>query len=230
MKNIIRKISGAALAAAMSVLASCKDDLPYLSGNLVSLPDGVVRLYDYDNSLTAVDSTVSRGGRFTLRQPKALPDLAFVGFDEFPDMLIPVIFDGQNVYISGNLNYKDDITVSGTRANDELREYTASIRGTDIMARTIELELNATDPVADSTKYALMAAKRDSLRSSIAHSKSEFVRKNPSSLVSAMFLAMSLNDSMTYRQVDSLLARLDSTTVDNAFSRRMRARLEQSAN
>lgn len=250
MKNFLRKISGLSLPAAtaatartvsslsaivLSALAAlmlfsaCKDDKAYISGNLVSLPDGKVRLFSYKHTLSTIDSTVSREGRFTLEQPGMTPDLAFVGFEAFPDLLVPVILDGKMVYISGNLNYKDDITVSGTAANDDLRRYISSIRGIDIMARTIEQELETTEPAEDSVKYMMLVGKRDSLRHAIALSRSDFVNNNPSSIVSAMFLSMSLNDSMNRRQVDSLINRLDSTIVDNAFSRSMRKRLEQLA-
>lgn len=230
MKNLCGNIISVVLASAVLVLSACKDDKAYISGNLVSLPDGKICLYGYDGTLTAIDSTTSHGGRFKLTQPRTLPDLAFVGFESFPDLLVPVLLDGENVYISGNLNYKDNITVSGTKANDELRSYISSIRNTDIMARAIELELDTMEPAEDSAKYARMEAMRDSLRGSIARSRSEFVRRNPSSLVSAMFLDMSFNDSMNRRQVDSLINRLDSTIVDNAFLRRLRLRLEHTEN
>ena len=210
----------------MLMFSACRDEKSYISGNLVSLPDGKVCLYGYDGTLTAIDSTNSHGGRFTLTQPQTLPDLAFVGFESLPDLLVPVLLDGSKIYISGNLNYKDDITVSGTKANDELRDYTLSIRNTDIMARAIELELDTMEPTEDSVKYARMKAKRDSLRNAIARSRSEFVLCNPSSLVSAMFLDMSFNDSMNRRQIDSLINSLDSTIVDNAFLQRLRLRLE----
>ncbi len=230
MKNLFKHITIAGLTSAMLMFSACRDVKSYISGNLVSLPDGKVCLYGYDGTLTAMDSTTSHNGRFTLTQPQALPDLAFVGFESLPDLLVPVLLDGSRVYISGNLNYKDDITVSGTKANDELREYTLSIRNTDIMARAIEIELDTMDPTEDSVRYAQMKAKRDSLRNSIARSRSEFVRRNPSSLVSAMFLDMSFNDSMTRQQVDSLINCLDSTTVDNAFLQRLRFRLEHVEN
>lgn len=230
MKNILGYIAGAVLSAAMVTLVSCRDDNAYISGNLVSLPDGEVRLYDFHDRLTAIDSTMSRDGRFAIRQPKTLPDLAFIGFEVFPDLLIPVILDGKQVYISGNLNYKDDITVSGTKANDDLRRYIASIRNIDIMVRAIELELDNIDIATDSVKYATMTHKRDSLRRLIDRSRAEFVSQNPSSIVSAMFLNMSMTDSMDYGQVRSLINRLDSTITDNAFSRRMQQRLEQLSN
>lgn len=230
MKKIYSHIIRMLLAPALLAFPACSDDKPCISGNLVSLPDGKVCLYGYDGTLTAIDSAASHGGRFKLRQPRTLPDLAFVGFEAFPDLLIPVLLDGEEVYISGNLNYKDDITVSGTRANDELRRYISSIRNTDIMARAIELELDTMEPAEDSAGYARMAAKRDSLRGSIARSRSEFVRRNPSSLVSAMFLDMSFNDTMNRRQVDSLISHLDSAIVDNAFLHRLRLRLEHIEN
>lgn len=211
-------------------LVSCREEKTYIRGNLVSLPDGVVYLYGYSNMMSVLDSTISRDGRFKIPQPGGLPDLAFVGFQAIPELFVPVILDGNEVYISGNLNYKDDITVSGTKANDELRKYMASIRGNDIMARAIEIELEDITIAEDSARFAQMSRKHDSLRNAIERSRAEFVSRNPSSLVSAMFLSMSLDDSMNSSQIDSLINRLDSTMVDNAFLRSMQERQRQIAN
>lgn len=233
MRKIHRYIYILAIALSAAATVSCKSDKAHITGNIVSLPDGRVRLYTYGNRLVQVDSTVSNNGRFVLEQPEMLPDIVFVGFEAFPDFRIPAILDGEEIFISGNLNYKDDITVSGTTANDELHNYIESIRKYDIMARAIELALEDweyTGDRDDSLQYKRLAVRRDALRRSIESSRAEFVNQNPSSLVSAMFLNISLNDSMTLYQVDSLAGKLDSTMVDNAFSRRLHERAAELSN
>lgn len=225
-----RKINFLASLALLLATVSCGGERPTISGNLVSLDDGYLWLCTYDGAFNKIDSTLSHGGRFAFEQPDILPGIVFVNPQSLPDLYIPVLVEGRDVYISGNLNYRDDIRVSGTESNDLLRAYIRSIRDYDIMAQTIGLEigqLQASGDPADSSKYKRLVSKRDNLRKRMAESRAAFVRQHPSSLVSAMFLYLSLNDTMNYRQVDSLIGQLDSTIVDNTFSRRLRMRLDE---
>ena len=230
MGTIFNKIEIPILLFLLFSAASCKHDRALITGNLVSLDDGYVSLYTYEGGFTKIDSTFSHNGRFSFEQPDILPDVVFVNPESLPEFYIPVVIEGRDVYISGNLNYRDDIQVSGTEDNDLLRDYFLSIHKHDVMMQTLDLELQdllEKEGPVDSLQYRRVKAKQDEIRQEMDESRIEFVRDHPSSIVSAMFLELSLTDSMNYRQVDSLLQQLDSTLVDNAFSQRLRRRLEE---
>lgn len=234
MVPLLRKIVLFTLLACMPVIFSCNRKQPRITGNLTGLADSWVWLYSYeDDAMVKTDSSFSSEGRFSIRQPKALPDIAFVNFEVMPDLFVPVFTDAKDVYISGNLTYKDDIRVSGTLENDRFQNYLKSIRNDDIMARTIdrqitEWEMDSTQ--MDSSGYRKLLRKREGLLRKIARSREDFVKENPSSVVSAMFLNITLNESMGLAQVDSLISRLDSTIVDNAFSNRLMMRRKKLSN
>lgn len=236
-----------AILITLAALASCAEKKHVITGNLVSLPDGSVWLYEYDNSMKLSDSTYSYDGRFSMPQPGILPDIVFLRFESYPGFYLPVILDGGDVFISGNFNYKEDIKVTGTETNDALREYASSIRNYRVMIKAIDMELDGMLPdtlrgnvpagyvptldEADSTAYAGLSAKRDSLRKLIRESRKNYVDENPGDLLSAMLVSISTNDSMSRHQMDSVFSRIDTATMKpNAFVRRMEERREKLAN
>lgn len=209
----------------LSAFFSCREEPKHIHGDIVNLPDGTVYLRVWEGTLRTVDSTQSNGGRFSFLLPDVLPDIFYVQFEDFPDYFIPLIVDGEEVGIGGDLNYPDDIKVSGTAPNDALWGYRESVRRYEVMLRAIDcqLELYRSESM-DSVAYRELLVKEDSLKRIMSGLRRDFVRAHRGSIVSAFLALSSLSDSSTRAQIDSLIGELDPTMADNAFLRRLHRR------
>lgn len=215
------------LAAALSLFVNCDKERHYIHGNIPNLPDGEVWLRTRD--MAAVDSARSEGGRFTIEVPDVLPDMLLLQFGQAPGFTLPVIVDGGSVSVGGNFNYPENITVSGSRANELFYAYRNEVDRYHIMIAAINLELDAyadSTAVADSARYETFYIKRDSIWSIVNGLRGAFIDAHPGSIVSAMFAAEALSDTLSAPLADSLLGRLDPAMPDNAFLRQIREKLK----
>ena len=202
---------------------SCSKEPVHIHGNISRLPNGMVYLRAYEGVMRTIDSTASTEGRFTFLLPEIVPNILYLQFENYPDFYIPIMIDGGEVSVSGNFSYHDDIQVSGTASNDALWKYRESVRKYDIMIQAIDLQLGDSTAM-DSVERGQLFLKRDSLERIIANSKTNFVRHNRKSIVSAMFVSMELTDSTSDNTIDSLLNELDPDMPDNAFIQKLRRR------
>ncbi len=209
----------------VSAFFSCREEPKHIHGDIVNLPDGKVYLRVWEGTLRTVDSTRSKEGRFSFLLPDVLPDVFYIQFEGVPDYFIPLIVDGEEVGIGGDLNYPDDIKVSGTAPNDALWGYRESVRRYEVMLHAIDQQLGAYQKEEmDSLEYEKLLIKEDSLKQIMAGLRRDFIRSHRGSIVSAFLAVTSLPDSASRAQIDSLIGELDPTMADNAFLRRLHRR------
>ena len=202
---------------------SCHEEHAHIQGNISGLSDREVYLKVYEQSLRTIDSVPMIGGRFSFDMPPILPDMVYVCFSGYPDYFIPVILEGQDLYISGNFTYRDAMEVSGSPANEDFRRFREQVRWHEIQLRAIRMEmegLSASGP--DSLLYRTLSRQGDSIDAMVRTAEVRFVRENPASLLSAFLVARQLTDSTNRKTADSLLRQIDTTTVRNAFINRLR--------
>jgi hypothetical protein len=219
------------ITAISALLFACGEEPPSISGRITGLPDGEVYLNVWEGQLRTIDSVQTSAGLFTMPLPEIIPDVLYLRFAAFPDLYLPLIADGHNIFVSGNANYHDAIRVFGSEANNDLYEYRKSVRDYGIKLKTLELELSDyadSTAVTDSLALRTLQTKRDSIRRLIADSQNDFIRAKPGSIVAAMFAENALPDSASAKSVDSVLAIFDNTMPDNAFIRRLHRRRGQS--
>lgn len=200
-------------------------DKPTIKGDITGLPDCMVYMSVYENSLRVIDSTWSNEGQFKFMVPEILPDIVFINFQDNTEDYIPVMIEGESVEISGNYNYNDDIKVYGTPSNNKLEKYRQSVSQYRIMHEAIDIsisEYNDSMKVADSLGYATLQIKKDSVLTLIDSSEQNFIKENPSSIVSAMFVLRKIDYKDYTGSIDTLLEQLDTDKMpDNAFLRRI---------
>ena len=204
------------------MVSACRHEHYHIQGNIVGLTDRTVYLNVYEATIRKIDSTRMNQGRFVFDMPPILPDMVYISFADYPNYYIPLITEGSNIYVSGNLNYPNGVEVSGSPANEDFKRFKDQIGWYEVQLRTIELELAQRDPSSeDSTICQRLTYKRDSIAQLVASAQKRFVQANPASLASAFLVARQLTDSMDRHTADSLLRTLDSTMVRNAFVERL---------
>ena len=220
LTNLFVRVVVFSLAATLSV--SCGRRI-HIHAQIDNLPDGTVYMVRYDGTVETIDSTLSISGAFALRQPGTLPDIYYIWFPAVPGFFVPMAAEGVELRVSGNLDARDEIVVTGSPGNDAMTELRASLRPYDILSRAIAIDLHELDPQGpDSLAYRALTAKRDSIGQLTATTRRDFVRARPASIVSAMLAASALTDSTTRAQADSLIGELDPLMPDNAFLQRLR--------
>lgn len=222
MRRLYNYISSVALLA--TIICGCSAEPAHIYGNITGLEDGSVYLRSYEGGgMRTLDQVESVAGSFTFTMPPILPNILYLQFGDNISYFIPVIIEETDVSVSGNMNYYDEITVAGTAANDALGEHRNQVRRHDILLRTIEQQLDATDSIS-AENHVMLTTKRDSLKRLIARCRREFVEQHRGSIVSAYLVSLSLSDKSNLSQIDSLLGELDPTMADNAFMRQLKRR------
>lgn len=214
------------LMATAMLLAACTGKGPehdHIRGEIVGLPDQVVRLRALDPDMRTVDTTLSVRGRFEFELPRVLPRMMFVQFDNFAGFFVPVITGG-DVLITGKSDEPDRFVVGGTQACNDMERYRSSTREHEMAIRAINLGLSAITP--DSSQYATLTARRDSLVGLCNGLRDEFIDRNPSSVMSAYLAWTKLSDTIfaaPHPRVYAceLLDKLDSSMPANTFILRL---------
>lgn len=208
---------------------SCSKEALHVHGNIVGMPDQTIYLRVYESSLRTIDSTKSEGGVFQFEMPNILPNIVYIQLGE-TDYLIPLLVDVGEVSIGGNFNYPDEIEVGGTPANNALSQFRNMVRKYDIMLKAIDIDIARLQTTKDDTlQIKQLTAKRAVLQAQHDNSRTEFVRANRGSLVSALLILSAVTDSTNRHQIDSLIGELEPTMADNAFLRRLQRKRNSTA-
>lgn len=210
-------------AAALLGLAGCKNHDTHIEGNISGMTDRMIYLHACDDVGRGIDSVMAGGGRFELRVPQGPADVLFIRFEGEPNLRVPVIVDGRPVQVAGDFAHPDEITVTGSEANNLLQQYRIDMARYDVMAHSIALDREEIDPAgADSLLFRALTVKQDSVAALRRAARARFVTDHPGSTASAFLVWASLPANATRTQVDSLLNILDTTRVANAFLDRLR--------
>lgn len=220
----MKKINIAILLVLIILVVSCaKKQQTRIHGSLSNFAEGMVYLEPGKAAGPKADSTRAKTGLFDFRVKTAVTDAAYLRFEKtVPGIIIPVMLDEGTAQVGGNMAYPDQITVTGTPANDLLQEYRTAIGRYDIMLKAIAMdrgEMDAGGP--DSLACRALDAKRDSLRAMRSGLAAVFVAGNRSNPAAAYLVAEGLTPFSTRRQIDSMITLVD-TTVPSAFVDRLR--------
>lgn len=213
-------------AAILSMFAGCTPTPKKIYGDIANMPDIKVFLSRHDGGMQRLDSCVSSEGRFLLKAPGGRAGILYVEFDGYEGSYVPIFTDGESILLSGNFNYQGHLTVSGSPANDDLTGFWHSVRSHGVMVRAIERSLAGyadSLAIADSLLYENLHVKRDSLTGIISEARTRFIKENPSSILSAVFILNLCEKSRDRSEIDSLISVLDTDDMpDNEFLRKLR--------
>lgn len=199
-------------------------------GDITNLPDTKIYLCKYTDALQRLDSTVSSCGNFFLRSPKIGAGILYLEFAGYDNYFVPVLTDGETLYISGNFNYQEYLTVSGSRANEELGRFRKRVRAHDVMLKSVEMSLAYyadSLAVSDSVLLENLYRKKDSLSNVITEIRSKFIDENPSSILSAIFVLEMAKGKTEPSEIARLLSMLDTDNMeDNDFLRELTKKIK----
>lgn len=231
MQRLYRHIAIGAILLTALLYGCTGGSKAKIEGNIVGLPDGIVYLSVYEHSFRVVDSTRSNEGRFKFDMPEILPDVVFIGFESDSNLQLPIIVEGEDLEISGNYTNNEEIEVSGSRANEDLKRYRESVNRYNVMLKAIDVsigEYSDTVELIDTLRQEALFVKRDSVQMLIDNSQRRFIEENPTSIVSAMFVLQILSQPTNKQNVEQMIQKLDGKNMpDNAFLRRIYRRREE---
>lgn len=144
-----RRLYTAVAVIATVALTSCQRNSLRIEGDIKNLPDGPMTIATLDSTFhwQPVDTTEVQNGKFVFDNFLALPQ---------PECLIlsvgnqnMVVFAGNdNVYMSGNALRPEDISVSGSKLNDDLLDFAQNVPGKERLAQ-IQAQLSTMGPDVD---------------------------------------------------------------------------------
>lgn len=144
-----RRLYTAVAVIATVALTSCQRNSLRIEGDIKNLPDGPMTIATLDSTFhwQPVDTTEVQNGKFVFDNSLALPQ---------PECLIlsvgnqnMIVFAGNdNVYMSGNALRPEDISVSGSKLNDDLLDFAHNVPGKERLAQ-IQAQLSTMGPDVD---------------------------------------------------------------------------------
>lgn len=189
-----------------------------LEGAITGLADDTVRLIKvYDGQV--LYKTVSKGGRFTIKQPGAfIGDKVMLSGGGLKTKSQFYIEPG-TIKVTGTLT---GITVSGTPSNEAQAQYAFEVAPIDKKIAALRSQINSEQDKAVKDKLSAELSQQYDLFYAF---RKNFANQHNNTILAPEFLSAGTGE-LTYTDMKNLIASLDPATPENWYTNRMKNRCE----
>lgn len=190
---------GNAQTANTSQNSSASNDGYEINGTVTGYEDGAAVSYLNQQTGTPEKQTTIEKGKFTLKGHLAEPTFIVLVFGDQPPA-VPIFIDNSNITITGDKNYLDNISVKGSKTQDQFAEYSKAIKPYE--------QMFAEGAVKDAASIA-----------KVEEISGDFVKKYPSSFVSPIAIIRILQSSGNVDVSDKLFASLSKDVKNSSLGK-----------
>jgi len=169
---------------AQNATTSASKDGYEINGNVTGYEDGASVSYLNQQTGQPEKQTTIEKGKFTIKGNLAEPSFIVLVFADQPPA-VPLFIDNSKITITGDKNDLDNISVKGSKTQDQFAEYSKSIKPYEAM-------------------FAEGAAKDPASVANVEKISGDFVKKYPSSYVSPIAIIRILQSSGNIGEADKL--------------------------
>jgi len=177
-----------------------------ISGNVTGYPDGTsVSFLNQQTGAPEKQATIEKG-KFVIKGNLAEPSFIVLIFGDQPPA-IPLFIDNSKIKIEGDKNNLENLSVTGSKSQDEFAEYSKAMKPYDKIF------------MPDSAKDAASVAAVEKI-------SENFVKKYPSSYVAPIAIIRILQSSENAIEADKLYKLLSKDVKNSALSKYVGQQLE----
>ena len=195
------------IAIAAMFLISCSSNKFKIEGNIENATDQMVFLKTMEgNELVTTDSTMMKGGVFTLTGKVSVPDLYAIDFEQQQDRII-LFVENSKIIIKGNVDNIMASVISGSASQDLLLEFnnlqeklSEGLMDIQFRYQSAAMDGSLTPQLEEELRSEFMA-ENDKMVASIK----EFAMQNTNSVVSAYITLSQLSNFLTTEELESIV-------------------------
>ena len=170
-----------------------------INGNVTGYEDGASVSYLNQQTGQPEKQTTIEKGKFTIKGHLEEPTFIVLVFGDQPPA-VPMFVDNSQITITGDKNSLDNISIKGSKTQDQFAEYSQSIKPYESM-------------------FAEGAAKDPASVANVEKISSDFVKKYPSSFVSPIAIIRILQSSGNVELSDKLFASISKEVKNSSLGK-----------
>ncbi|MEO9020748.1 MAG: TlpA disulfide reductase family protein [Ginsengibacter sp.] len=177
-----------------------------ITGNISGYDDGTsVSFLNQQTGVPEKQTTLEKG-KFTITGKLAEPSLIVLVFGDQPPA-IPIFIDNSKVKIEGDKNSLGNLSVTGSKSQDEFEEYSKAVKPYEAI-------------------FAAEGEKDAASVTAVEKISEEFVKKNPSSFVAPIAIIRVLQSSENAVVADRMYKQMSGNVKNSSFGKYVNQQLE----
>lgn len=196
-----------------------------INGTIAAYDSGYVYLQKVnDGELTSVDSMICAEGKFTFKGSVDFPEMYYLTFGDRRHMA-GIFLENSDILINAQLDSLDDIKITGSKAQDEYKQYKDELHPFDNKMKDLYKQYSD----AEKAGNKVLMDQIDSLYETLYEDKLTFVKNyignHNKSVVIPYILNRELSYSLDVNELDSMVNLLDSTLNPSSYVKTLKERV-----
>jgi len=216
------------LILAVAILAACSREPHYVINGKIEGADSVKFLLQKREAggIVTIDSAVAVKGSFRMKG----------GAVRYPEMVqllagntrnrTSFYLENSDITVSGKLDSLFNAKITGSKTQDEYREFVDSNKELNEKYSAIYNEYQTANQNNDTAKVALLEKEAENIQNEMTQLQKDFVKNHPASFVSPSILR-SLSYEMEGPEIESYLSAMDTAVANTPEARELKERAEK---